>query len=141
MDSHERFKHGFLNLFKRSNIKYFGSQIMVQSIPRHLATGKVELPLITLDQIKAKIATIPSKDRPKIGYIHLEVVQIHIQASFQKGLDTPITLTLMHNRIRNRAKALLGILRGNLKYQKLGFTAYPGFGLPIKDLDLSLIHI
>jgi len=41
----------------------------------------------------------------------------------------------MHNRIRNRAEALLGILRGNLKYQKLGFTAYLGFGLPIKDLD------
>jgi len=41
----------------------------------------------------------------------------------------------MHNRIRNRAEALLGILRGNLKYQKLGFTIYPSFGLPIKDLD------
>jgi len=41
----------------------------------------------------------------------------------------------MHNRIRNRAEALLGVLRGNLKYQKLGFTVYPGFGLPIKDLD------
>jgi len=47
----------------------------------------------------------------------------------------PITVTLMHNRIRNRAETQLGILRGNLKYQKLGFTAYPGFGLPIKDLD------
>jgi len=91
--------------------------------------------LITLDQIKKKIVTIPSKDRPKIGYIHLGVVRIHIQASFQKGLDTPITLMLMHNRIRNRPEALLGILRGNLKYQKLGFTVYPGFGLPIKDLD------
>jgi len=30
---------------------------------------------------------------------------------------------------------MLGILRGNLKYQKIGFTVYPGFGLPIKDLD------
>ena len=91
--------------------------------------------MITLDQIKRKIASIPSKDRPKIGYIHLGAVRIHIQASFQKGLDTPITLTVMHNRIRNRAEALLGILRGNLKYQKIGFTIYPGFGLPINDLD------
>jgi len=41
----------------------------------------------------------------------------------------------MHHRIRNRAEALLGILRENLKYEKLGFTVYPGFGLPIKDLD------
>jgi len=135
MDSHEGFKRGFLNLFKRSNIQYFGTQIMEQPIPGHLATGQVELPLITLDQIKKKLQDIPSKERSQIGYIHLGAVRIHIQASFQKGLDTLITLTLMHNRIRNRAEALLGILRGNLKYQKLGFTIYPGFGLPIKDLD------
>jgi len=135
MDSHEAFKRGFLNLFKRSNIQYFGTQIMEQPIPGHLATGQVELPLITLDEIKKKLRDIPSKEQSQIGYIHLGAVRIHIQASFQKGLDTPITLTLMHNRIRNRAEALLGILRGNLKYQKLGFTIYPGFGLPIKDLD------
>jgi len=51
MDSHEGFKRGFLTLFKRANIQYFGTQIMEQLIPGHLATGQVELPLITLDQI------------------------------------------------------------------------------------------
>jgi len=135
MDSHEGFKKGFLNFFKRTNIQYFGTHIMEQSIPGHLATGQVELPLITLDQVKRTLARIPASERSKIGYIHLGAVRIHIQASFQKGLDTPITLTVMHNRIRNRAEALLGILRGNLKYQKIGFTVYPGFGLPISDLD------
>jgi len=135
MDPHEGFKHRFMNLFKRFNSQYFGTQIMEQPIPGHLATGQVELPLITLVQIKRRICNIPFKDRHKIRYIYLRAVRIHIQASFQKGLDTPITLTLMHNRIRNRAENLLGILRRNLKYQKLGFTVYPGFGLPIKDLD------
>ena len=127
MNSHEGFKREFLSLFERANIQYFGTQILKQPIPGHLATGQVELPLITLDQIKRKLREIPSKDRSKIGYIHLGAVRIHIQASFQKGLNTPITLTLMHNCIRNRAEAMLGILRGNLKYQKLGFTIYPGF--------------
>ena len=51
---------------------------MEQSIPGHLAIGQLELPLITLDQIKRKICTIPSKDRHKIGYIHLGVVSILI---------------------------------------------------------------
>ena len=101
MDSDEGFKRGFPNLFKRSNIQYFGTQIIEQPIPGHLATGQVVLPLITLDQIERKISSIPSKDRPKLGCIHLGAVRIHIQASFQKGLDTPITLTVMHNRIRN----------------------------------------
>jgi len=111
MDSHEGFKRGFLNLFKRTNIEYFGTHIMEQSILGHLATGQVELPLITLDQVKQTLGRIPSSDRPKIKYIYLGAVQIHIQASFQKGLDTPITLTVMHNCICNRAEALLGILR------------------------------
>jgi len=67
MDSHEGFKRGFLNLFQRSNIQYFGTQIMEQPIPGRLATRQVELPLITLDQIKRKLSSIPSKDRPKLG--------------------------------------------------------------------------
>jgi len=73
-----------MDSFKRTktNIQYFGTQMMEQSIPGYLATGQVELPLVNLDQIKAKITMIPSKDRPKIGYIHLGAVRIHIQASF-----------------------------------------------------------
>ena len=105
MDSHEGFKRGILNLFKRTNIQYFGTHIMEQSIPGHLATGQIELPLITLDQVKRTLVRIPSSERSKIGYIHLGAVRIHIQASFQKGLDTPITLTVMNNRFRNRAEA------------------------------------
>jgi len=32
---------------------------------------------------------------------------------------------------------LIGILRENLIYQTLGFTTYPGYGIPIRDLDNS----
>jgi len=62
-------------------------------------------------------------------------MRIHIKASFQNGLDTPIIITLIHNRTVNRAEALNDILRGNLMYQNLWFTTYPGYGIPIKDLD------
>jgi len=43
----------------------------------------------------------------------------------------------MHNRIANRAEALIGILRGNLMYQNIGFTTYPGYSLPLRDLDTN----
>lgn len=102
-----------------------------------LADGQVELPLITLEQVKRRIRKIPKKDRAKIVYIHFGAVCIHIKASFQKGLDTPIMLTLMHNCIVNRAEALIGILKGNLMYQNLGFTIYPGYGIHIRDLDTN----
>jgi len=84
MDSHEGFQRGFLNLFRRTNIQYFGTYIMEQSIPGHLSTGQVELPLITLDQIKRRIVTIPSKDRPKIGYIHLRAAESTFKPVFRK---------------------------------------------------------
>jgi len=80
---------------------------------------------------------LPDKDRSKIGYIHFGVVRIHLKATFQKGLDTPIVITLIHNRIAKRSEALIGILRGNLIYQNIGFTTYPGCGIPIKDLDTN----
>jgi hypothetical protein len=137
IDPHEGFRKTYLDMFKRKNIQYFGTIVQEQSIPGSIAAGQVELPLITLEQVKRKLRSIPEKDRNKIGYIHFGAVRIHIKASFQKGLDTPITLTLMHNRIINREEALIGILRGNLMYQNLGFTTYPGYGIPIKDLDTN----
>ena len=36
-----------------------------------------------------------------------------------------------------RLEALIGILRGNLMYQNIGFTTYLGYGIPIKDLDTN----
>jgi len=137
IEPHEGFRKTFLEIFKRKNVQYFGNNIQEQPIPGHTAAGQVELPLITLEQVKRKIRNIPEKDRHKIGYIHFGAVHIHIKASFQKGLDTPIIITLLHNCIANRATALIEILRGNLMYQNLGFTTYPGYGIPIRDLDTS----
>ena len=135
LSSHEGFSKSFLDIFKRRNIQYFGTNIQEKSIPSNLSSGQVELPLITLDLVKAKLRKIPDKDRSKIGYIHFGAIRIHIKASFQKGLNTPILLTLMHNRIKNRNEALIGVLQGNLIYQNLAFTIYPGFSIPIRDLD------
>ena len=137
IEPHEGFRKHLLDIFKRRNVQYFDTNVQEFPIPRNLADGQVELPLIPLDQIKKKLKDISGKDRPTIGYIHFGAVRIQIKASFQKGIDTPIMLTLMHNRIRQRKDAIIGILKGNLIYQNLAFTLYPGFGIPIKDLDTS----
>jgi len=135
IESSEGFQKTFLDIFKRKNIQYFGINIQEQSIPGSIAAGQVKLPLITYEQVKHKIRSLPERDRTKMGYIHFGAVRIHLKPSFKKGLDTPVILTLMHNRIANRGEALLGILRGNLIYQNLGFTTCTGYGIPIKDLD------
>ena len=67
-----------------------------------------------------------------------------ISATSREGIDTPIDLALLDNRIVNKKKAILGIIRGNLKYQKLILNIYPkiSYNLADKDFDrtLSLIQ-
>ena len=67
-----------------------------------------------------------------------------ISAIFREGIDTPIDLALLDNRILNKKEAILGIIRGNLKYQKLIFNIYPKivYNLGDEDFDktLSLIQ-
>ena len=67
-----------------------------------------------------------------------------ISATFREGIDTPIDLALLDNRIINKKEAILGIIRGNLKYQKLIFNIYPKIAYSLGDEDfdktLSLIQ-
>jgi len=107
--NHEGFRKNFLEIFKRKTIQYFETNVQEQPIPGHVATAQVESLLVTLDQVRRKIQTIPEKDPHNIDSIHFGAVDIHIKASFQKGLDTPITITPMHNRMANRVAALIGI--------------------------------
>jgi len=48
IDPHEGFRKTYLDIFKRENIQYFGSNGQEQSIPGHIAAGQLVLPLITL---------------------------------------------------------------------------------------------
>jgi len=91
------FRKAYLDIFKRKNIQYFGTNVQEQPIPGNIAAKQVELPLITLEQVKHKIRNITKKDRHKIGCIQFGAVRTLIKASFQKGLDTLIVITLMHN--------------------------------------------
>ena len=84
------------------------------------------------------------KDRCKIGWIYIGCIQMIISETFREGIDTPIDLALLDNRIINKKEAILGIIRGNLKYHKLIFNIYPKipYNLADKYFDrtLSLIQ-
>ena len=65
-----------------------------------------------------------------------------ISATFKEGIDTPIDLTLLDNRIMDKKKkAILGIIKGNLKYQRLIVNIYPkiSYNIGDKDFDRTLI--
>ena len=62
IDPRQGFWKSYLDIFKWKNIQYFRTNVQDQPIPGNIAAGQVELPLITLEQIKHKIQNISKKD-------------------------------------------------------------------------------
>lgn len=108
-------------------------------------TGKVYLPLVTKEEIDEKLYTIKDRlVRESISTLHIGAVKIAFTAQFRKGIDSPIKVALIDDRINTRKDCILGAARGNLAYGKFIFTVYPKFGISLEteglDKVLSLIH-
>ena len=123
---------------------YYGLSLKEKALNIEVTSNKIEIPLLEKRELVQRISKINEKDRCKIGWIYIGSIQMIISATFREGIDTPIDLALLDNRIVNKKEAILGIIRGNLKYQKLIFNVYPkiAYNLTDKDLDrtLSLIQ-
>ena len=128
----------------RKNIMYYGLSLKEKALNIEVTSNKIEIPLLEKRELIQRIQKINEKDRGKIGWIYIGSIQMIISATFREGIDTPIDLALLDNRIINKKEAILGIIRGNLKYQKLIFNIYPkiAYNLADKDFDrtLSLIQ-
>lgn len=134
----------FLNPLKRKNeILYFVST-KEMSVDIKDTIGSVYLPLLTKEQINNNLKSIPTEVRSKIRMIHIGAVKILIKSQFQAGINSPIKMALIDNRINDRQDCVLGAAKGNLAYQKFMFSVYPKFALDLKssniDKALSFIH-
>ena len=123
---------------------YYGLSLKEKALNIEVTSNKIEIPLLEKRELIQRISKINEKDRCKIGWIYIGSIQMILSATFREGIDTPIDLALLDNRIVNKKEAILGIIRGNLKYQKLIFNIYPkiAYNLADKDFDrtLSLIQ-
>ena len=128
----------------RKNIMYYGLSLKEKALNIEITSNKIEIPLLEKRELVQRISKINEKDRCKIGWIYIGSIQMILSPTFREGIDTLIDLALLDNRIVNKKKAILGIIRGNLKYQKLIFNIYPkiAYNLADKDFDrtLSLIQ-
>nr|WNH14469.1 movement protein [Physostegia virginiana caulimovirus 1] len=130
--------------FSRKNTVIYCVSTKEISIDICDAIGNVYLPLITNAEIRSKLQKLEPDVRNTISTIHLGAIKILLKAQFRCGINTPVKLALLDNRINKREDALLGAAKGNLAYGKFMFTAYPKFAVDLytKNLDqvLSLIH-
>jgi hypothetical protein len=133
-----------LNILKRKNNIFYFVSTKEMHVDIKDTKGSVFLSLINKDEIRKNLLKIDSKIRSTISMVHLGAVKILLKSEFQEGIDSPIKMALIDNRIKDRRDCILGAARGNLAYQKFMFSVYPKFGLSLdtKNLDtvLSFVH-
>lgn len=140
LSNHSGFK---MNTLQKLGIKprdhhlYYGLNIQERALDINITSNKVMIPLLSKKDIQEKLQKIKPEIRNTLGWVHIGAIQIIIKSTFKEGIDTPIELAVMDNRIQNREEACLGILRGNLQYGKLKFNIYPRISYNIQDKDFD----
>lgn len=132
------------NVSKRKNEIFYCISTKEMSIDIKNVKGQIYLPLLTKEEINSRLNTIPIEVRKKISMVHLGAVKILIKAQFRDGINTPLKMALIDNRINDRKDCILGAAQGNLAYGRFMFTVYPKFGISLQtqnlDQVLSFVH-
>ena len=105
-------------MIKRKNIMYFSATVREEPIEIRYVRGNANIPLLLKTGIENKINKIKSSDRLKIRYVRIGGIEVMIKAHFQEGIDGPVNLAILDNRIKDLKHALLGIIQGILSYKK-----------------------
>nr|AEB54982.1 movement protein [Dahlia mosaic virus D10] len=130
--------------FSRKNNIFYCFNTEELSVDIKDTTGEVYLPLLTKGEIARRLLTIKPELRKTMNMVHIGAVKILLKAQFRDGINFPIKMALVDNRIINRQDALLGAVQGNLAYGKFMFTVYPKFAShrdsKYFDKTLSFIH-
>lgn len=140
LSNHSGFK---INTLQKLGIKprnhhlYYGLNIQERALDISITSNKVMIPLLSKRDIQNKLQKMKPEIKNTLGWVHIGAIQIIIKSTFKEGIDTPIELAIMDNRIKNREEACLGILRGNLQYGKLKFNIHPRISYHIQDKDFD----
>ncbi|ACB69769.1 movement protein [Eupatorium vein clearing virus] len=138
------FSRSILDRLSRKNEIIYCVNTQEKSIDIKDVEGTVYLPLVTKQEIDNKLSKIKSSIAVKINTLHLGAVKILIKAHFREGINSPIKMALLDNRLIDREDSLIGAAKGNLAYGKFMFTVYPKYAINLNDRNLnrtlSFIH-
>ena len=123
------------HFFSRRNVLYFGIMTGEEIVLIQDTVGDVSLSIINKEQIAQKIKSLKHKN--KISYIHLATVQIILKSTFNQGIDCPIELALLDDRLIKREDATLAKGVGNLSAGKIKFDLNLRQGMSLLDEDLD----
>lgn len=125
-----------------SKLKRIKNEVLIvsdkeQAIDVSQIEGKTVIPLLSKQIVNTEISKIQTKN---ITYrnIELAATEIIVKAYFQQGIDTPIELMIVDERIINPIeKSIITRLRGNLIYQKVRFIIRPDYSISLADKNID----
>ncbi len=124
-------KNSLKERLNRKNIIYYGIMQGEQVVNIEQASFKYQAPIIQIDQIKKRLSKIKDEHRSKIGYIHLNSVQMIIRSTFREGIKTPLELVIEDNRIMQKDLKRLGRVEGDLGYGVIKFNITLQYPVPL----------
>ena len=75
-------------------------------------------------------------NNPEIEYIYLAGLEVIIKACFREGINTPLQIWVMDDRITSSLKSsLIGLILADLIYQKIKFVIQPNFCITTRELN------
>ncbi|AAA50242.1 putative cell-to-cell transport protein [Peanut chlorotic streak virus] len=131
LESNEGINQKILEKINRKNIIYNGIMCGEQSVPIEQATAKFQAPVVKISQVQERLKKIKETDRKKIGFIHVNVVQIVIRSTFREGITTPVIIRVEDNRIQDKRYSLLGQIEGDLGYGVIKFNVTLQYPIPL----------
>ncbi|DAF42457.1 TPA_asm: movement protein [Bacopa monnieri virus 3] len=141
LDRRKFFKQPMLMKLKKQKHEIVVVSKREKAIDIKDTTGKVCLPLLDKQMIKYEIDALKQQD---ICYRYVELIatEVIIKACFTEGINTPIELMLVDERIIEPIeKSIIAELIGNLVYQKVRFIINPNYSVSLTDKYIEKSYV
>ncbi|KAL0434934.1 UNVERIFIED_CONTAM: movement protein [Sesamum radiatum] len=109
------------------------------AIPMELTGNVMEMQLIFKEEILEELSKPREEVAVTMKWIHIGTIEVVIKATFKKGIDSEIHLSIMDRRINNLRDGCLGTMIGNLYAGKLMFDIHPRIAYNLADQDFSRV--
>jgi hypothetical protein len=133
----EGIENSILKKLTRKNIIYYGIMQGENPITIEQATKGFQAPLVNISQIAKRLEAIKNGDREKIGFIHINTIQVIIKSTFREGIKTPIEIIVQDNRILDNECKILGKIEGDLGYTTVKFCVNLRFPIPLTTRKIN----
>lgn len=121
----------------RKNIIYYGIMQGEQPVKIEQANQKFQAPLVEIKQLRNRMEKIKEKEQQKIGYIHINTIQIIIKSTFREGIKTPLEIIVEDNRIMEKEYKILGKIDGDLGFEVIKFNLALQYPIPITTKKIN----